>query len=94
VTGPRSMTFAKAVSEIAAATKRPIRYTQVSPEAFAESMRAYVPADIIALLDELFTVVLDGRNVQVANGVYEALGRPPRDFADFARKAAAAGVWK
>jgi uncharacterized protein YbjT (DUF2867 family) len=94
VTGPRSITFAKAVREIAAATGRPIRYTQVSPEAFAESMRPYVPADIIALLDELFTVVLDGRNVQVANGVYEALGRPPRDFTDFARKTAAAGVWQ
>ena len=95
MTGPRSLTFAEAVSEIAAAAGRPIRYTQVSPEDFAASMRQRTSrTDIIALLDELFTVVLDGRNVQVTHGVEEALGRPARDFADFAREAAATGVWK
>jgi hypothetical protein len=55
--------------------------------------QAEVPDDIIALLDELFTVVLDGRNVEVAHGVEEALGRPARDFADYARATAASGVW-
>ncbi|MGH9112176.1 MAG: NmrA family transcriptional regulator, partial [Acidimicrobiales bacterium] len=39
------------------------------------------------------TSVLDGRNAQLADGVQRALGRPPRDFADFARDAAAAGAW-
>jgi uncharacterized protein YbjT (DUF2867 family) len=95
VTGPRSLTFAEAVAEIAAAAGRPIRYTKVSPEDFAAGMRrAEVPADIIALLDELFTVVLDGRNEQIAHGVEEALGRPARDFSDYARAAAATGVWR
>lgn len=93
VTGPRALTFAEAVREIAIAAGRPIRYAQVSREAFATSMRPYVPEDILALLDELFTVVLDGRNVQVAHGVEEALGRPARDFADYARRTAATGAW-
>ena len=95
MTGPRSLTFAEAVATIAAAAGRPIRYAQVSPEDFAAGLRqADVPADITALLDELFTVVLDGRNQQVAHGVGEALGRPARDFSDFARAAAGAGVWR
>jgi hypothetical protein len=37
--------------------------------------------------------VLDGRNAQVCDGVQRALGREPTDFSDFARKAAASGVW-
>ena len=95
VTGPRAITFAEAVAEIAAAAGRPIRYTQVAVEGFAASLRqANVPADIIALLNELFSVVLDGRNSQVAHGVKEALGRRARDFADYARATAATGSWR
>jgi uncharacterized protein YbjT (DUF2867 family) len=93
VTGARALTFAQAVDEISAAIGRPIRYTQVTPEAFAEAMRPYVPKDIIDLLLDLFTVVLDGRNVNVMNGVQEALGRPARDFSDYVRETAATGVW-
>jgi uncharacterized protein YbjT (DUF2867 family) len=94
VTGPRALTFAEAVAEIAAATGRPIRYTQISPEHFAAGMRqAGVPDDVVALLAELFTVVLDGRNSPVVHGVDDALGRPARDFSDYARATAATGVW-
>jgi hypothetical protein len=32
-------------------------------------------------------------NVQPFDGVQRALGRPARDFAQFARHAAATGVW-
>lgn len=95
VTGPRALTFAQAIAEISSASGRPIRYTEISPQDFAAGMReAGVPEDYIALLDELFTVVFDGRNTQVTNGVEQALGRPPRDFSDFARSAADAGNWR
>lgn len=94
VTGPRLLTFTEAVAEIAEAVGRPISYTQISPEDFAAGLRqAAVPPDVVALLDELFTVVLDGRNSYLARGIEEALGRPARDFADYARAAAASGVW-
>lgn len=94
VTGPRALSFADAVAEISAATGRPIGYRQVSPEQFAAGMRPFVPEEIIALMDELFTVVLDGRNSDVAHGVEAALGRPARDFSDYARNTAATGVWR
>jgi len=45
------------------------------------------------LVKYLFTEVLDGRNAHLADGVQRALGREPKDFADFARDAAAAGAW-
>lgn len=95
VTGPRALTFAEAVGEIAAAIGRPIRYTQISPQEFAAGMQqAGVPDAVVALLDELFTVVLDGRNSQTMHGVPDALGRPARDFSDYARNTAATGVWR
>lgn len=93
VTGPRALTFAQAVDEIAKATGRPIRFVQSTPEEFAAAMRPYVPEDVVQLLLELFTVVLDGRNVQVTHGVEEALGRPARDFYDYVRRTVATGVW-
>ena len=94
VTGPRALTFAQAVAEIASSAGRPISYRQVSPEDFAASMRPFVPEEIVHLLHELFTVVLDGRNSEVAHGVEQALGRPARDFSDYSRTTAATGVWR
>ena len=52
-----------------------------------------VPAEVIELVVYLFTTVLDGRNARLADGVQRALGRPPRDFYDFAWDAARSGVW-
>ena len=41
----------------------------------------------------LFATVLDGRNSSLTSGVEQALGRPPRDFADYARETAKTGIW-
>lgn len=53
-----------------------------------------VPPQEVAFLVELFESLLDGRNAHLSDGVRRVLGREPRDFADFAREAAGAGVWK
>jgi uncharacterized protein YbjT (DUF2867 family) len=94
VTGPRLLTFAEAVDEIAGATGRQIGYVRVSVEEWtAEMAAAGVPEDIVSLLGYIFSEVLDGRNAHVSDGVQRALGREPRDFAEFAREAAASGIW-
>ena len=94
LTGPRLLTFAEAVDEIAQASGRTIRYIQIPPEAFAAGVaEAGLPEDILWLLNYLFATVLDGRNAYLADGVRRALSREPRDFAEFARQTAAAGVW-
>ena len=89
----RSGRFCCLGCEIAAALGRPLRDTQIAPDDFVISMRAYAPEDVVQLLSELFTVVLDGRNSRVTPGVMRALGRPPRDFSDYVRRAVASGVW-
>jgi uncharacterized protein YbjT (DUF2867 family) len=94
LTGPRSLTFAEAAEEIAEATGRDVRYVPVSLEQHeAELAEHHVPPEVIELLTYLFSEVVDGRNANVTDGVERALGRKARDFADYARGAAASGVW-
>ena len=94
LTGPRLLTFAEAVHEIATATGRDIRYVQISPKSFGHALAEHgLPGDLAWLLNHLFDTVLDGRNASLSDGVRRALGRAPRDFADYARDAAAAAAW-
>jgi uncharacterized protein YbjT (DUF2867 family) len=94
LTGPRSLTFAEVAAEIAAASRRDVRYQPVSIEAHAtEAGEHGVPGEIVELLTYLFGEVVDGRNADTTDGVRRALGRAPRDFADYARSVAATGVW-
>jgi uncharacterized protein YbjT (DUF2867 family) len=94
VTGPRLLTFAEAVEEIARASGRDITFREISPDEFAAGLAALeYPADIISLMRYLFVEVLDGRNAYLTDGVQRALGRRPRDFAAYARETAASGVW-
>jgi uncharacterized protein YbjT (DUF2867 family) len=94
LTGPRLLTFAEAVAEISRAVGREIRYLPISTEDFAAAADDQgVPSEVVELLTYIFAVVLDGRNAYLADGVQRALGRQPRDFSDYARDAAATGIW-
>jgi uncharacterized protein YbjT (DUF2867 family) len=94
VTGPRLLTFADAVAEIASATGRPIQYRPITVDAFAAGAREVgVPEEFVSLLSYLFGEVLDGRNASLSDGVVRALDRAPRDFTEYARDAEAAGAW-
>jgi uncharacterized protein YbjT (DUF2867 family) len=94
LTGPRLLTMAEATAEIARATGRDIPYVQMTVADFTAAMTGQgVPPAYTALLVELFVTVLDGRSAYLCDGVQRALGRPPRDFADYARTTAATGVW-
>ncbi|MEQ9447926.1 MAG: NmrA family transcriptional regulator, partial [Rhodospirillaceae bacterium] len=93
VTGPRLMTFANMAQELGQAIGRPIRHIPISFEDFHANV-AEAGGDFVA---DVFTAIaretLDGRNAHVTDGVQRAIGRMPRDFADFARSAARAGAW-
>src|SRR5215208_672714 len=94
LTGPRLLTFEKAVGEISRASGRDVHYVPISAEEFASALaQGGVPPETTDLLTYLFTEVLDGRNVHLTDGVRRALGREPKDFVEYARDAAAAGVW-
>ncbi len=94
VTGSRLMTFADAAQELSQASGRDIAYIQVPHDAFvAGASESGAPKEVVWMLDYLFSTVLDGRNAHTTDGIERALGRPPKDFADFARETAATGVW-
>ncbi len=94
VTGPRMMTFAELAQEISSAAGREVQFIQIPREAFAAAIaESGAPDDIAWLLNYLFETVLDGRNAYVCDGVQRALGREPTDFADYARRVAARGIW-
>jgi uncharacterized protein YbjT (DUF2867 family) len=93
LTGPRLLSFREAVAEIAAAAGRDINFVSVSIDDYAAMLTEYgMPQDFIWLLNHLFTEVL-GSKAELADGVQRALGRAPKDFADFARETAASGAW-
>lgn len=94
VTGPRLLSFADIATELSNATGREISYVSIPHDAFVGGAReSGAPEEIVQMMDYLFGTVLDGRNEYLADGVQRALGRPPRDFADYARDAAAANAW-
>jgi uncharacterized protein YbjT (DUF2867 family) len=95
LTGPRLLTFGEAVGEIAAATGRTIEYVPVTVDDYTAALKDMaVPDDFVWLLGYLFSEVLDGRNERLCDGVQRALGREPRDFTEYVRETAAAGVWE
>lgn len=93
LTGPRLLSFAEAVGEISQAAGRDIRYAAVTSEQYRAALAEQAGSAFANLLTDLLAEVLDGRNAALADGVQKALGRPPRDFADYCRAVAASGAW-
>ncbi|MDJ0462768.1 NmrA family transcriptional regulator [Streptomyces sp. H27-C3] len=94
LTGPRLLTFAEVVAEIAEATGREVRYVPVTGPQYAQTLQQYgMPAPEADWLAALFGTLLDGHNAATTDGVKRVLGREPKDFTEFAREAAAAGDW-
>ncbi|MGW3347812.1 NmrA family transcriptional regulator [Nonomuraea rubra] len=94
VTGPRLITFADAVGEIARATRREVRYLPVTPEQFVSSLTGRgVPVEYATHLTGLLVEVFDGRRASTTDTVERVLGRPARDFTEYVRETAATGIW-
>ncbi|WP_086825113.1 NAD(P)H-binding protein [Allokutzneria sp. NRRL B-24872] len=94
VSGPRAMTFAEAVAEIAAATGRDITCVPVRLAEYVEHLvdRGY-DRDAARAQAGPFQWLHRGNTGFLSDGVLRATGREPRDFAAYARRAAATGVW-
>ncbi|MFG2642204.1 NAD(P)H-binding protein [Streptomyces sp. NPDC048370] len=94
LSGPRAISFDDVLDEIARATGRTLTHRAVTPEEFAAiGARHGLPEGYVHLLDELYGWIREERFAQLSDGVQRALGREPRDFADYVRTAAATGVW-
>lgn len=94
LTGPRLLTFADAAAVLSQATGRDIHYVPVTADEYvAAAIEHGVPANEVGPLTDVFTRVLDGRNAHLTHDVERVLGRPGRDFVDYAQATAATGVW-
>jgi len=94
LTGPAALTFDEVAAVLSDASGQRVDFAPVTEAEFAElSMDAGVPPEEARALAHLFAELLDGRNASTASGVREVLGREPRSFAEFARRAAASGTW-
>ncbi|MBC2604551.1 SDR family oxidoreductase [Pelagicoccus albus] len=94
LSGPRLLSMQDVVHDLSDALGREVQFQSVSVEAYAEELEQHgFPKEESLPVAQLIADVLDGRNAYLADGVQRALGREAKDFADFARDAAAEGIW-
>ena len=93
VTGPRLMTFAEMAGVLSSALGRHIQHVPISFEDFHANVAASGDTFVADVFTQIARETLDGRNAYTSDGVEQALGRKPHDFADFAQSAALSGVW-
>jgi uncharacterized protein YbjT (DUF2867 family) len=94
ISGPRPLTMAEVADALSTATGRPITYADLEPEKHVGELveQGLTQEDAEAVRD-LFAVIRNHRSEYVSDGVQQVLGRPPRDFADWARETATTGIW-
>lgn len=92
LTGPRALSFAEATRHLAAASGRPLRYEQVTFEAYGQLLAQHLPPPTAGFFLELFRFLLDGHNSGVSDDLPSLLGRPARAFEEYAR--GAVNAWR
>jgi uncharacterized protein YbjT (DUF2867 family) len=94
LTGPRALSCPEALELIGAATGRSLQFDG-TPEAYrAEMGEAGLSEQVIEGLIENFERLAARGDTRPTGVVEEVLGRPARDFADYAAEAAARGIWR
>ena len=95
LTGPKGYTFKEAVATIAAATGRDIGFTPGSREAYKEVMQQMgLPETYVWLITYLFTEVIGNPdNSIITQDIENIIGRPAKDFKQYAEELASTGVW-
>ncbi|MCE2593643.1 NmrA family transcriptional regulator [Motilimonas cestriensis] len=95
VTGPELLTFQDCVNEIAQQLGKAIKFTEITIDEYLQMLKVQnVPISHQWLLNELFTVVFDGRNSRITDDVKLATGDAATKFSDYVAKTIAAGHWK
>ncbi|MFD4028692.1 NAD(P)H-binding protein [Streptomyces sp. NPDC058576] len=95
LSGPRALGIADVLDEIAKATGKRAAYVPLDSSAFRAGLVAdqgFTDEEAGLWTDALIPITTS-REAPVLDGVRRALGREPRDFADFVRDAAERGAW-
>ena len=94
LTGPRQLTFKQVTEEISKVTGRNINYESITMDEYTKMLREHqVPEDYVWLINYLYTEVLTEENSIITNDIEKVLGRKAKDFAEYARETATAGIW-
>lgn len=94
LTGPRVVTLDEVAATLTDAIGRSVTHVQLSRAEYATALtEAGIAEDVAAHITEVIVDALDGRNAWTTDDVELVLGRPARDFTEFARDAATAGAW-
>ena len=93
ITGPRVITFAEVASILTETLGRHIEYIPITFEAFHAELERATDAQYADIVTSIARETFDGRNARLSDGVERVLNRPPRDFTEFALKAAKSGCW-
>jgi uncharacterized protein YbjT (DUF2867 family) len=94
LTGPRLLALSEVAETLSVAIGREIRFVSMSKQAYAADISQQgFPGEVAEHIADVIALALDGRNAFVTSDVEEVLGRPARDFADYAHAAAKAGAW-
>jgi uncharacterized protein YbjT (DUF2867 family) len=90
LTGPEAVTFDDMARQLSSAVGRPITFVDIPPESMGAALAdlGFPAWQADGLLEE-FAMYRRGEAAAVETGVRDALGRPPRSFAEFARDHAA-----
>jgi uncharacterized protein YbjT (DUF2867 family) len=91
LTGPEALPLDAAAQALSAAVGREIRYRPVDDDEMRQRLSYYGwPPERTEVAIGLFRSMRNGERAAVTDTVEALLGRPPRDFASFAREHAAA----
>lgn len=88
LTGPESLTQVEQLMTIGAAIGQELRFQEISPEQFTQSMSQYMPADIIQMMLDYWCDTVDQPDI-VRPDVEQITGRPTRTLAQWAADHAA-----
>ena len=91
ITGPEALTYREVAAKLAAALGKPVRYVDVPPEQFKQSLLgAGMPEWSADALLEIFEHVVKPLGAEVTNVIAEVAKKAPITFDQFARDHAAA----
>ena len=91
LTGPESLDHDEVAEIFTRELGRPIRFVDITPEAFASSLRSYGADDVtVETMGGLYGFVRAGWTGGLTEDVERALGRKPRTVAEWVREHAAA----
>ena len=94
LSGPNAVTFGEVTKIISEVTNNPVNFVAITLEDLDAGLAAEgMPDDVRSLVRYLFSEVLDGRNSQPTNDVFEILGRHPNSLRNFVEEAAKTGIW-